>query len=94
MENISFKLETGLARQIKKDLADFHYSTKTEFIREAIRDKLKKNEEERRKKAWEALFAARGILEKQNKKYFVSHAWMEKIKGFVDEYFERFEENK
>lgn len=67
MENISFKLETAMSKQIEKDLADFHYGTKTEFIREAIRDKLKENEEERRKKAWNALFAARGIFKGKGK---------------------------
>ncbi len=67
MENISFKLETAMSKQIEKDLADFHYGTKTEFIREAIRDKLKENEEERRKKAWNTLFAARGIFKGKRK---------------------------
>ncbi|MFH0955058.1 MAG: ribbon-helix-helix domain-containing protein [Candidatus Micrarchaeota archaeon] len=62
MESVSLKLETGLAKQIEKDIREFHFSTKTEFIREAIREKVKTNEEARRKKEWDALLAARGAL--------------------------------
>ena len=68
MENVSFKLETTMSKQINKDMKDFHYNTKTEFIRESIREKLKKNEEERkRKQAWQALVAARGIFKGKGK---------------------------
>ncbi|MDD5163017.1 MAG: hypothetical protein PHD95_02300 [Candidatus ainarchaeum sp.] len=57
------RLDSALARQIEHDMQEFKYSTKTEFIRESIRDKLKNNEEQRKKnKAWKALFAARGAL--------------------------------
>ncbi|MBU0635983.1 hypothetical protein KKE06_03075 [Candidatus Micrarchaeota archaeon] len=53
---------------MKKRMAEFNYSTKTEFIRDSIRDKLKLLEEERKKKmAWEALFAARGALKGKGK---------------------------
>jgi len=63
METLSIKLETAIARQIDTDIKEFNYSTKTEFVRESIRDKLKANEEARqKKKAWDALFAARGIF--------------------------------
>ncbi len=68
MENLSLKLEKPMARQIRRDMKDFRYATKTEFIRDAIRDKLRLNEEERkRKNGWEALFAARGILKGKGK---------------------------
>src|SRR3989338_5425470 len=68
MEHVSIKLETTMAKQIDRDMKYFHYSTKTEFIRESIREKIKKNEEERkRKQAWEALFAARGIFKGKGK---------------------------
>ena len=68
MEHISIQLETGIARQIEKSLKEFNYSTKTEFIRESIRDKLKQlAEESERKKAWQALYAARGIFKGQGK---------------------------
>lgn len=63
MEHVSIKLESGIAKQIEKGMREFNYTTKTEFIRDAIRAKLKEMEEERKKnKAWEALFAAKGIF--------------------------------
>ena len=40
MESITIKVENDLARRIGKSMRP-HYSTKTEFIREAIRDKIK-----------------------------------------------------
>lgn len=68
MENLSIKLETAIARQIEKTMQEFNYSTKTEFVRDAIRTKLKElGEEKAKKKAWEALFAARGMLKGKGK---------------------------
>src|SRR3989344_6355813 len=68
MEHISIKLEESIARQIGKGMRDFNYSTKTEFIRDAIRCRLKELEDERAKsRAWEALFAARGIFKGKGK---------------------------
>jgi len=68
MENICLRLDSALSRQIEKDMKEFKYSTKTEFIREAIRGKLKElNEEKAKKKAWQALVAARGIFKGQGK---------------------------
>lgn len=78
MENISIKLETAIARQIEKDIKEFHYSTKTEFIRDSIRDKLKANALEReRKKAMEKLLAMRGILKgkEKSKSFDEWHNW-------------------
>lgn len=40
MENLSFKLEPGFAKDIERTMKRNKYMTKTEFIREAIRDKL------------------------------------------------------
>ena|SRR3989338_2758092 len=68
MEHISIKLESSIARQIEKSMQAFNYTTKTEFIRDAIRGKLKELEEEKsKKKAWDALFAARGIFKGKGK---------------------------
>ena len=68
MENISLKLDENIARQIEKDLKEFNYSTKTEFIREAIRDKLNELKEKRkRENAWKALFDARGVFRGKGK---------------------------
>lgn len=45
MENISLKLEKNFFNAIEKVMKKHHYSTKTEFVRESIRDKIKKLEE-------------------------------------------------
>ncbi len=63
MDNICIRLDTGLSRKIERDMKEFHYSTKTDFVRDAIRTKLSLLDEQRaKKKAWAALFAARGSL--------------------------------
>jgi metal-responsive CopG/Arc/MetJ family transcriptional regulator len=46
MESITIKVEDGLAREINHAMRPY-YSTKTEFIREAIRDKLMSLEKEK-----------------------------------------------
>lgn len=46
MENISLKLESEFLKEIEKIMLKNRYMTKTEFIREAIRDKI--NELEKR----------------------------------------------
>ena len=46
MENVSLKLKEDMAAEIEKLSKVFHYGTKTEFIREAIRDKIKELEVE------------------------------------------------
>lgn len=78
MHNISIKLENTIAKKIEKAMGEFNYSTKTEFIRDAIRDKLKGLEEERKKeKAWQALFAMKGKLKGKGKfkTYEEWHDW-------------------
>lgn len=40
METISLKMEGNLLNEIDKYIKRFRYSTRTEFIREAIRNKL------------------------------------------------------
>ena len=45
MENISLKLERNFLQAIEKVMKKHNYMTKTEFIREAIRDKIRKLEE-------------------------------------------------
>ena len=68
MENVCLRLDSALAKQIERDMKEFRYSTKTEFIRDAIRSKLRELAGEREKKnAWEALYAARGILKGKGK---------------------------
>lgn len=45
MENISLKMESGFLQAIEKVMKKHNYTTKTEFIRESIRDKMRKLEE-------------------------------------------------
>ena len=40
METISLKMEEGLLQEIDSTIKSHRYSTRTEFIRDAIRDKL------------------------------------------------------
>jgi len=45
MENVSLKLERNFLNAIEKVMRKHNYTTKTEFIREAVRDKIRKLEE-------------------------------------------------
>ena len=45
MENVSLKLEKNFLDAIEKVMKKHNYMTKTEFIRESIRDKLRRLEE-------------------------------------------------
>ena len=45
MENVSLKLERNFLLAIEKIMKKHNYMTKTEFIRESIRDKIRKLEE-------------------------------------------------
>lgn len=45
MENVSLKIEEGFLHAIDRVMKKHNYMTKTEFIREAIRDKIRKLEE-------------------------------------------------
>lgn len=66
MEYVSFRLDTSILKQIERGMKEFHYSTKSDFLRDAVREKLRCLEEEKaRKKGWEALFAARGAFKDQ-----------------------------
>ncbi len=47
MEAISLKLEQGILKEIDENLAKHRYSTRTEFIRDAIREKLSDIEKEK-----------------------------------------------
>ncbi|MEM4271478.1 MAG: ribbon-helix-helix domain-containing protein [Candidatus Pacearchaeota archaeon] len=45
IENVSLKIEDNFLKAIEKVMKKHNYMTKTEFIREAIRDKIRKLEE-------------------------------------------------
>ena len=46
METISFKLQENVLRKIDHILKPLHFNNRTEFIREAVREKLNKIETE------------------------------------------------
>ncbi|MBU0662706.1 MAG: ribbon-helix-helix domain-containing protein [Candidatus Diapherotrites archaeon] len=68
MEYVSLKLEERVLKEVEKGMKEFHYSTRSDFLRDAIREKLaaldKKREE---KRGWEALFAAKGMFKGKGK---------------------------
>jgi Arc/MetJ-type ribon-helix-helix transcriptional regulator len=62
-ELLSVRLEKPLLVVMAKDMKDFHYPTKSDFLREALREKHLKLEEERRKdKAIETLRKLKGSV--------------------------------
>ena len=46
MENVSLKIESTFLNAIERVMKKHNYMTKTEFIRESIRDKIRKLEEQ------------------------------------------------
>jgi len=46
MENVSLKLEQNFLNAIEKVMKKHNYMTKAEFIREALRDKIRELEEQ------------------------------------------------
>ncbi len=64
MEVISLRLDEKTNKRIEKDITDFNYGTKTEFIREAIRNSLRENEKER---AIRILLENKGTMKGKNK---------------------------
>ena len=49
MEYVSFRAGKELLKQVDRGIKEFNYSTKSDFFRDAIREKLTKLQEERRK---------------------------------------------
>jgi len=63
MDVISIRLEKPLSKKIDQSMSEFDYSTKTEFIRDAIRTKLALLKEEKLKqKHWEKLLSLKGSV--------------------------------
>ena len=64
---LSIRLERTLIKVMEKDMTDFHYPTKSDFLREAIREKHLKLDEERRKEILiKELEKVRGSLKGKN----------------------------
>jgi len=64
METITFKLQEEIARKIDKILRKLNFNNRTEFIREAIREKLNETEKE---EAIHRLVAFKGSLKGKSK---------------------------
>lgn len=78
METISFKIDKNMSKKISQIMSDFNFSTKTEFIREAIRKNLNEYEIEKQKKEqWKKLLSMKG-------------AFKGKTKNLSDEEFDKF----
>lgn len=58
MEAICVKLDKGIMKEINEIAKEFHYSTRTDFIREAIRSKIEELEKKRALKNLEKYFGA------------------------------------
>ena len=65
---LTLRIEKSLLKVMETDMKEFHYPTKSDFLREAIREKHLKLEEERRKSvAWDKLLALRGKFKGKGK---------------------------
>lgn len=63
MEYVSFRLDKPVLEQMERGMKEFHYNNKSDFLRDAVRTKLQQLEGEKAKKrAWRALYEARGIF--------------------------------
>lgn len=58
MENVSLKLEPQFIKEIEKIMKKNRYMTKTEFIRQAIREKIKQLEKQETLKKIEKIFGS------------------------------------
>jgi len=58
MENISLKIEPQFIKEIEEVMRRNRYMTKTEFIREAIRDKIKEIEKQETLRNIDKLFGS------------------------------------
>ncbi|MFH1225197.1 MAG: ribbon-helix-helix domain-containing protein [Candidatus Diapherotrites archaeon] len=68
MEYVSLKLDAQVLKEVERGMKEFHYNTRSDFLRDAIREKLLALEKRREeKKGWEALFAAKGAFKGQGK---------------------------
>jgi metal-responsive CopG/Arc/MetJ family transcriptional regulator len=78
METVSIKLEDNFAKDLDKTIKKNHYTTKTEFIREAIRDKMKDLQKE------EMLLRAKRLYGASKRKTTDEELHMAREKAFDD----------
>ncbi len=58
METVSIKLDARFLKELEGIIKNYRYSTKTEFIREAIRDKIDEIEKRKMLKSIDKLFGS------------------------------------
>ena len=58
MQIINFKLQENIIKEIDRSLKSFNYNNRTEFIREAIRDKIEELDTKRRLRMAEKALAS------------------------------------
>jgi len=56
MEAVCIKMDTRIMEEMETCIEEENYSTKTEFIREAVREKIKAIKKEQALKKFEAMF--------------------------------------
>ncbi len=90
METISIKLDSSFSKKLTNAIKEFNYSTKTELIRESLREKLDALEKKRKLNTeWDKFFALRGSIKNINKKDFLK--WREEqSEEFNKEYSKKF----
>ncbi|MEK6936733.1 MAG: ribbon-helix-helix domain-containing protein [Nanoarchaeota archaeon] len=69
METVSLKLDGKFAKNMERVMKENNYTTKTEFIREAVRDKIKKLEIEQALERARKLFGASRLKTTDEKRH-------------------------
>ncbi|MFH1752141.1 MAG: hypothetical protein ABH821_04360 [archaeon] len=76
MKYVNFCLEEGISKQINRNLKQFNYSSKTNFVRDAVKSKLEELEKKRREeKAWKALFKLKGAYKGKSTRFKTFEEW-------------------
>jgi len=70
MQIINFKLQENIIRQIDSSLKEFNFNNRTEFLRDAIRDKLEELDTKKRLRMAEKVWgsAPRKVSDKELRK--------------------------
>lgn len=69
MESVTIRLDKPLAKKIEQSLNPY-YATKTEFIREAIREKIKREEQERFLRSLQKKGVPKTLTKQERRKLF------------------------
>jgi metal-responsive CopG/Arc/MetJ family transcriptional regulator len=91
MDTVSLKIDNNMSNKISRVMKEFNFSTKTEFIREAIRKNISNYElEQKRKEQWDQLLKMKGTFKGKTKE-MSDEEWEElrnkKAKQFAKEQY-------